>query len=631
MRFLKLIRVTIGEVGRKFDESSSKINQSDKVSVLTKFIWRNTKTISGRSALFFTIFISIVLLRVVSTQAVGSGIYYVKNTNTNIGSFPSAIPNNSFRVDTSTTNTVSVTSIAADFVGSSSATLSPTTGWTQTVSNSADDANHKITFGFNSSFNGTSYDGVFISSNTYFTFGTGSSNYSGLNASNPAFPGVFLCSQDNSYQRVYYKLDSAGVMRVRYEGNNSTSGTAGSPTIVYEAVFYSGQSYIDIHMGANSACPAASAPTVSSVSSNKTNGSYKAGEVIDIDVTFSEAVTSTGNVTVTLETGATDRTCTFTISNSTFGTCNYTVQAGDTSADLTVNSVSGTIKDVAYNNLSSPIPVTNLNANKNLVIDTTSPVISALSLITSNSNKTPIFTFSSSEAASISYSGSCASSASSANAGDNSITFNALQYGTYSDCIVTLVDLAGNSSSALSVPTFTLTTAISTEVYVPKTTNATPLAIANLLDPSNLTSGNKIVLNVFPEFTNQEGKKLDLSVNQVVYFQLDNDEHSATITQITDDYVTFVLASKPKNGKLKIGETGRYDVNEDGIMDVEISVIGVAGKYAGMTFKQLAQVPKTSVTLAKGFNWVPYIVGFVLVTGALVVARRRKTGASHKD
>jgi hypothetical protein len=113
------------------------------------------------------------------------------------------------------------------------------------------------------------------------------------------------------------------------------------------------------------------APTITNISSDKTNGSYKAGDVIDIDVTFSEAVTSTGNVTVTLETGDTDRTCIFTVSNSTTGTCNYTVQAGDTTGDLTVNTISGTIADQSGRAMVNFVPTTNLAANKALVIDTT--------------------------------------------------------------------------------------------------------------------------------------------------------------------------------------------------------------------------------------------------------------------
>ena len=314
-----------------------------------------------------------------------AGTVFVTNGSTQIGTFPTAIPNNSYRITTSSLNSASITSISAAFVGSSSATLSPTTGWTQTWSSSADDSNHKISFGWNTSFNTSNYDGVYVGSNTYLTFGSGSSLYSGLSASVPAIPGVHMCAADNSYQRVYYKLDDANTMRIRYEGNNSTSGTVGSPTIVYEAVFYKNQSYFDLHMGSNSRCGGdTTAPTISNVSSDKANGSYRVGEVIDIDVTFSEAVTSTGNVTVTLETGATDRTCTFTVSGSTTGTCNYTVQAGDTSADLTVASISGTIRDTSNNSMSNFSPATNLAANKAIIIDTTAPTVSNVSSSLSN-------------------------------------------------------------------------------------------------------------------------------------------------------------------------------------------------------------------------------------------------------
>ncbi len=128
------------------------------------------------------------------------------------------------------------------------------------------------------------------------------------------------------------------------------------------------------------------APTITSVSSSKANGTYGEGEVIDIDVTFSEAVTSTGNVTVTLETGTVDRTCTFTVSNSDTGTCNYTVQGGDTSADLTVSSISGTIADQASNAMVSFSIGTNLASNKALVIDTEDSVISSVSATPSNTS-----------------------------------------------------------------------------------------------------------------------------------------------------------------------------------------------------------------------------------------------------
>ncbi|MFH1387771.1 MAG: Ig-like domain-containing protein, partial [Patescibacteria group bacterium] len=119
------------------------------------------------------------------------------------------------------------------------------------------------------------------------------------------------------------------------------------------------------------------APTIVSVNSDKADGSYKAGEVIDIDVTFSENVTS-AEVAVTLETGNTDRSCTFAPTNANTGTCNYTVQVLDTSADLNVNTIAGTINDQSANTMSDFSIATNLAANKALVIDTTPPTVTVI-------------------------------------------------------------------------------------------------------------------------------------------------------------------------------------------------------------------------------------------------------------
>jgi hypothetical protein len=112
------------------------------------------------------------------------------------------------------------------------------------------------------------------------------------------------------------------------------------------------------------------APTISSVSSTTADGAYGAGSAINITVHFSEAVTSTGSVTVTLDTG---RSCSFAVTNAASGSCTYTVQAGDTSADLTTTSLAGTIADQAGNAMTNFTPGTNLGSAKNIVIDTTAP------------------------------------------------------------------------------------------------------------------------------------------------------------------------------------------------------------------------------------------------------------------
>lgn len=60
---------------------------------------------------------------------------------------------------------------------------------------------------------------------------------------------------DNSAQRIYYGTEGSSpnrTYRVRWEGAAATSGTLGSPNMVYEAVFYeNAASQIDIHVGVN--------------------------------------------------------------------------------------------------------------------------------------------------------------------------------------------------------------------------------------------------------------------------------------------------------------------------------------------------------------------------------------------
>lgn len=181
----------------------------------------------------------------------------VTDGSVEIGSYPIAesdMPNTSWRIDTSSVGSATVTSTPFDFAGPSNTTLSNPTGWTRVINDSMDDDYVRIPAGFNIGFNGTNYTSVYLGSNTYYTFGAGDSEYSGLGADVPPLPGVHVCSSDNSYQRVYYRFDDANTLRVRYEGTDSTSGTVGQPTIVYEAVYYAGESYHDLYIGRNDSC-----------------------------------------------------------------------------------------------------------------------------------------------------------------------------------------------------------------------------------------------------------------------------------------------------------------------------------------------------------------------------------------
>lgn len=126
--------------------------------------------------------------------------------------------------------------------------------------------------------------------------------------------------------------------------------------------------------------------TVTGVTSTNSNGSFNAGDLIAIQVAFSEAVTVTGTPQLTLETGATDRVVDYVSGSGTNTlTFTYTVQAGDTSADLDYISTAalalngGTIKDGLNDDatltLAAPGAAGSLGANKGLAIDTTAPVV----------------------------------------------------------------------------------------------------------------------------------------------------------------------------------------------------------------------------------------------------------------
>ena len=89
--------------------------------------------------------------------------------------------------------------------------------------------------------------------------------------------------------------------------------------------------------------------------------------------------------------------------------------------------------------------------------DTTAPVIAEVTAVTTpNTDTTPNCTFSSDEAGTITYGGSCSSVTTSATIGNNTITLSSLSVGTYSDCTISVKDSAGNASNTLAIPTFTV-------------------------------------------------------------------------------------------------------------------------------------------------------------------------------
>jgi hypothetical protein len=133
-------------------------------------------------------------------------------------------------------------------------------------------------------------------------------------------------------------------------------------------------------------------PTVTGVSSTLANGSYRADQVVPVTVTFSEPVTVGGTPRLALATGSPASTAVAHSSGSgtTTLTFEYTVAAGNTSADLDYTATTaltldgGSITDAAGNaatlTLPAPGAAGSLGGTKALVIDTTPPEVGVTSI-----------------------------------------------------------------------------------------------------------------------------------------------------------------------------------------------------------------------------------------------------------
>jgi hypothetical protein len=129
--------------------------------------------------------------------------------------------------------------------------------------------------------------------------------------------------------------------------------------------------------------------TVTNVTSSVSDGSYGVGKTIPIQVMFSGAVTVIGTPLLALNSGGTATYSSGSMTNTL--TFNYMVAAGQSSAHLDymgINSLTlsgGTITDGFSNpavlTLPAPGAAGSLGANKNIVIDTTAPVVVSYSVV----------------------------------------------------------------------------------------------------------------------------------------------------------------------------------------------------------------------------------------------------------
>ena len=164
-----------------------------------------------------------------------------------------------------------------------------------------------------------------------------------------------------------------------------------------------------------------------------------------------------------VKTPTNDTTPDYTFSSDESGTITYggSCSSSTSSVDIGNNMITlDPLSDGTYSDCTISVTDNNSNISDNLTmssfeIDSTSPTIEEVNAVTNPTNdSTPSYTFSSDEAGTITYGGSCYSTNTSAVLGNNTIILESLSEGTYSNCKIRVTDHLSNTSDNLTITSF---------------------------------------------------------------------------------------------------------------------------------------------------------------------------------
>ena len=246
----------------------------------------------------------------------------------------------------------------------------------------------------------------------------------------------------------------------------------------------------------------------------------------------------------TVTTPTNDNTPNYTFSSTESGSLYFegscsssttSVSSGDNT--ITLNSLSdGTYSDCEISVSDTAANESNSLTLTSFTIDSTAATLVETSAIDSSTNdSTPDYTFVSSEAGTIKYSGSCSSSSNSAIAGTNTITLNSLSDGTYSDCKITVTDSLDNTVT-LNIGSFEIdTTAPTVTSFTTKADNQSAVAITD-----NITVTFSEEMDTTKVTTNTDNTSCTGTL------RVSSDNFSSCIqmsssSPVSSDYITFTL------------------------------------------------------------------------------------------
>jgi hypothetical protein len=186
-----------------------------------------------------------------------SGVYTVDTRVIGTTGFDTR-PNTGNRVVTTSATEATHNIITNNLLGAAALTVStPTVPNGLTFTGNGDDGFWTVTLPFNITFLNQSYSTVYIGTNTYITFGGGSSTFLQIGSWNPPWPKIMISSGDNLAFRIYRGVEGSSpnrTFRIRWEGHNSfQGGDANNPDMIYEVTFYENTpTKVEVHTGVNS-------------------------------------------------------------------------------------------------------------------------------------------------------------------------------------------------------------------------------------------------------------------------------------------------------------------------------------------------------------------------------------------
>ncbi|MBA5249960.1 MAG: hypothetical protein FE834_10630, partial [Gammaproteobacteria bacterium] len=342
------------------------------------------------------------------------------------------------------------------------------------------------------------------------------------------------------------------------------------------------------------------APVITNITSGTTDGSFKLGDTIALSVTVDSDMNAGSTLFVTLETGSTDRTVTLTrgSANAKLYTGNYTVQAGDMTTDLTVNSIAvGTTvpTDEAGNVLSVGLPSgNNLADNKALVIDNIAPDAVDLDPATGVQNTSTTITNLTQIGIGVAFDADIAD-ATATDIKSIKVVFGGADLSVTNDKLI----LALNSEIGLNTDISASTQIIGGigDLQYTYTTSNKTLLITRLTGVLNPTNVDDVVENIKLKNTGS-GSKLGVRTATISYIDVANNESIAAIASLeVKAQHGFVMNGEATDDYSGWSVSSAGDVNGDGLDDLIVGVYG-ANARKGKSYVIFGKTNGTSIELS---------------------------------